>query len=73
MPGRINPLSPEAEARYFQAALRYPKLHDLGRLMILQGCRPEELLALQQVAHIDLERRECAALSMGRVLPRSER
>lgn len=52
---RINPLSPEAEARYFQAAQRYPKLHDVGRLMVLQGCRPEELLSLQ-VSHIDLER-----------------
>lgn len=53
---RINPLNLEAEARYFQAAQRFPKIHDLCRLMVLQGCRPEELLALQ-VSQIDLERR----------------
>jgi integrase/recombinase XerC len=53
---RINPLSPEAEARYFHAAERFQKLHDLCRLMVLQGCRPEELLGLE-ISHIDLERR----------------
>jgi integrase len=33
----------------------FQDLADLGRLMIQQGCRPEELLALQQ-PHVDLER-----------------
>lgn len=33
----------------------YRDLHDLGRLMILQGCRPEEFLELEQM-HVDLEK-----------------
>lgn len=52
---RINPLSIEQERSYFHAAEQFPHLHDLGRLMILQGCRPEELLLLKP-EHIDLER-----------------
>jgi integrase len=51
---RINPLSPTAEARYFQAAGQFAKLHDLCRLMLLQGCRPEELLSVE-ASHVDLE------------------
>ena len=31
-------------------------LYDLGRLMILQGCRPEELMALRK-EHVDIEAR----------------
>lgn len=52
---RVNPLSLEQEARYFHAAERYPNLYDLCRLMILQGCRPEELLSLRP-KQVDLER-----------------
>ncbi len=52
---RIHVLSATEEALYFEAAKRFPALYDLGRLMLNQGCRPEEILELQ-VADIDLER-----------------
>jgi hypothetical protein len=39
---------------YFEDAKRFPALHDLGRFMLNQGCRPEEILALQ-ISDIDLE------------------
>ena len=44
------------EAVYFETARsRFPALYDLGRLMINQGCRPEEILQLETV-DVDLER-----------------
>ncbi len=46
---RIHVLTDEEEAAYFAAAWANKNLYDLARLMILQGCRPEELLALKQV------------------------
>lgn len=68
---RINVLSREQEKAYFDAceSFRVEKtegkrtreargaqdLADLHRLMLLQGCRPEELRALQQ-SDVDLER-----------------
>jgi len=52
---RIHVVSQVEEAVYFEAARQFPALHDLGRLMINQGCRPEEILELQ-VGDIDLER-----------------
>ena len=53
---RIHVLTPIEETLYFEVArLRFPALHDLGRLMINQGCRPEEILQLE-TADIDLER-----------------
>ena len=53
---RIHPLTAIEEALYFEAAeRRFPALYDLGRLMIHQGCRPEEILELE-TADIDLER-----------------
>lgn len=52
---RINPLSREMEEKYFTIAERHPDLYDLGRLMIQQGCRPEEIRTLR-VSRIDLER-----------------
>jgi integrase len=52
---RIHVLSTTEEVLYFQTAKRFPALYDLGRLMLNQGCRPEEILELQ-VADIDLER-----------------
>lgn len=52
---RIHVLSDREEAVYFQAAERNRNLHDLGRLMLNQGCRPEEVLELRKDA-IDLER-----------------
>ena len=49
---------PEAEEKaYFAKAaeMKLWNIHDLGRLMLNQGCRPEELLALKRDA-VDLER-----------------
>lgn len=49
---RIYVVSPDEEARYFAACrdLGYGDLYDLARLMLNQGCRPQELLALEQDA-----------------------
>jgi integrase len=52
---RIHVLTAGEEMLYFDDAKRFPALHDLGRLMLNQGCRPEEILALQ-ISDIDLER-----------------
>src|SRR5271170_3595449 len=52
---RIHVLTSSEEAIYFEAAKRHSALCDLGRLMINQGCRPEEILELQ-TADVDLER-----------------
>ena len=38
-----------------EAARRYPNLYDLGRIMIRQGMRPDEVMGLEQ-ANIDLEK-----------------
>jgi integrase len=52
---RIHVLTAEEEAIYFQAAQKVSKdLYDVGRIMILQGCRPEEVMALEQ-ANVDLK------------------
>lgn len=46
---RMYILTPEEERRYFAAALSVSQdLHDVGRTMILQGCRPEEVMGLAQ-------------------------
>lgn len=47
---RIHVLTPTEEEAYFQSATG--DLRDLGRLMLNQGCRPEELLRLR---HSDVE------------------
>jgi integrase len=52
---RIHVLSVEEERKYFQAATTHRNLYDLGRLMINQGMRPEEALALNKFA-VNLER-----------------
>ena len=44
---RIHVLSVEEEDLYFKEAARNANLYDLARLMLLQGCRPEEILAMQ--------------------------
>src|SRR5437588_5447492 len=54
---RMHILTPAEEAAYFVRAAKYPDLHDVGRLMILQGPRPEELTNLQK-PDVDLERGE---------------
>lgn len=60
---RMNVLSPETERRYFDTCLwmhkaepfgaspsqnSYADLYDFGRLMIQQGCRPEEVVELRK-------------------------
>lgn len=60
---RDNIMTVEMESRFFARAFAVKdrngrrNLYDLGRLMILQGPRPEELLALRQ-EHVNLERME---------------
>ncbi len=50
---RIHVLSAAEEQKYFAAARRFPNLYDLGRLMLNQGCRPDELMSSRQ-ADVDL-------------------
>jgi integrase len=50
---RIYVLSAEEEAAYFEKAARNRNLYDVHRLLILQGCRPEEIMDLRQ-EHVDL-------------------
>lgn len=45
---RIRVILPAEERTYFEAARRFPNLYDLGRLMLNQGCRPDELMTLKQ-------------------------
>ena len=45
---RIHVISPKEEKKYFRWAVRYPDLHDVGRLMLNQGMRPEEVVALRK-------------------------
>ena len=52
---RMHVLSDAEEKLYFQRA--HGDLYDLGRLMLLQGCRPEEVLQLRQ-SDVDLENRK---------------
>lgn len=48
---RMHILSADEEAKYFAGAKRRsPDLHDLGRLILEQGCRPEEIRSLPQFA-----------------------
>jgi site-specific recombinase XerD len=47
-------LSDEEEKKYFKAAARHQNLFDVGRLMILQGLRPEEVMSLPKNS-VDLE------------------
>ena len=52
---RIHVVTSEEEGLYFEAASKSPNLYDLARLMLLQGCRPEEILAMRP-SDVDLER-----------------
>jgi integrase len=54
---RIHVLTPEEERQYFALAARHRDLYDLGRLMLNQGMRPEEVLALSKL-DVNLERGE---------------
>lgn len=53
---RIHVLTANEETVYFEFVQRYPALYDVGRLMLNQGCRPDEILNLK-VEDIDLEER----------------
>lgn len=50
---RIHVLTGEEEEKYFHFAMSYPDLHDVGRIMINQGMRPEEVVRLAKT-DIDL-------------------
>ena len=50
---RMHVLSADEERRYFAAAAKMPDLYDLGRVMIQQGLRPDEVLHLSP-ADVDL-------------------
>ena len=52
---RMHILTPAEEQDYFVRAQKFPNLHDVGRLMVNQGMRPEEATVLAK-ADIDLER-----------------
>jgi integrase len=45
---RTHIVSAEEEERYFAAAIRKENLHDLAKLILLQGARPEEILSLKK-------------------------
>jgi len=45
----------EVEEKYFELAKKHPDLYDLGRILIQQGCRPDEVRCLK-VSDVDLER-----------------
>lgn len=51
---RSHVLTKADEMMYFEAARSFPNLHDLGRLMVLQGPRPFEVMQAR-VEHIDLK------------------
>lgn len=50
---RMHVLSLEEEEAYFERARRFPNLYDVGRLMINQGMRPDEVVSLAK-SDIDL-------------------
>lgn len=54
---RINPISSSDEECYFEAARAISQdLYDLTRLMLLQGCRPMELMSLRcEEVHLHVE------------------
>lgn len=51
---RIHVLTSVEEEDYFRRAARLPDLHDVGRLMVNQGMRPEEVTSLAK-ANINFE------------------
>jgi integrase len=52
---RMHVLKPQEEKEYFKRAAQYPDLHDVGRLMINLGVRPEEATVLAK-EDVDLKR-----------------
>ena len=53
---RMHVLTTSEEQQYFARAAKHRDLHDLGRLMLNQGPRPDEVTSLAK-ADVDLERR----------------
>jgi integrase len=51
---RIHVVTLREEEEYFKRAAKWPDLHDVGRLMMQQGMRPEEVTSLKK-ADVDLE------------------
>jgi integrase len=51
---RIHVLATAEELAYFEAARSKPTLYDVSRLILLQECRPEEIMSLRQ-ADVDPE------------------
>jgi integrase len=52
---RLHVLTAAEETDYFNRARKFPNLHDVGRLIVNQGMRPEEVTALAK-EDIDLDR-----------------
>jgi integrase len=52
---RMHVLTPQEEKQYFGLASKHRDLYDLGRLMLNQGMRPEEVLALRKL-DVNLDR-----------------
>jgi integrase len=48
---RMHILTANEECVYFEACGRRRNIHDLAKLMLLQGCRPDEILALEKGAY----------------------
>jgi integrase len=51
----MHVLTPQEEKQYFGLASKHRDLYDLGRLMLNQGLRPEEALALRKL-DVNLDR-----------------
>jgi integrase len=52
---RMHVLTVSEEQQYFKRAAKHRDLHDLGRLMVNQGPRPDEVVSLAKT-DVDLER-----------------
>ena len=52
---RIHVLTPDEEKEYFRRAAKHEDLYDLGRLILNQGMRPDEVASLHK-DDVDLER-----------------
>lgn len=51
---RMHVVSVKEEQDYFARAAKWPDLHDVGRLMLNQGMRPEEVTSLRK-ADVDMD------------------
>jgi hypothetical protein len=53
---RIHVLAPEEERQYFLRAAKHQDLYDLGRIILNQGMRPDEVTCLRKSEVVDLDR-----------------